>query len=129
MFVQHPVFIGIVYACAMFIFTWALLPRIGLLRSALSSTLVSALIFGTLYMGVFPLTRGVLAKAPEASKIGVPPEPTGQEAIRAACSMDIEKLCAREQRVGQCLRAHPEKLSDSCKAVLAKARANRPGTH
>jgi len=42
----------------------------------------------------------------------------GREAIRAACQTEIEKLCVGEDRIGQCLRRHPDELSAGCKAVL-----------
>jgi hypothetical protein len=42
----------------------------------------------------------------------------GREALRAACQGEIEKLCAGEDRIGQCLRRHPDELSAGCKAVL-----------
>lgn len=42
----------------------------------------------------------------------------GLEAVRAACSADIDKLCPGEDRIGQCLRKHESELSEKCKAGL-----------
>ena len=123
---EHAFVMGIVYACAVFVFTVLLLPRVSFLRSALSSTLASALIFATFYLALVPLTKPKTSRTAETQTTGTPPEATGQAAIRAACGTDIEKLCPGEQRIGQCLRRQ-EKLSDSCTAALARARANRPG--
>lgn len=123
---EHAVVMNIVYACAVFVFTVLLLPRASLLKSALSSTLASALIFVTFYMAIVPLTKPETSRTTETQTIGTSPEATGQAAIRAACGADIENLCPEEQRIGQCLRRQ-EKLSDNCTAALARARANRPG--
>jgi hypothetical protein len=46
----------------------------------------------------------------------------GREAVRAACSAEIEKLCPGEDRIGQCLRKHESELSDKCKAGLGGRR-------
>ena len=46
----------------------------------------------------------------------------GREAVRAACSAEVEKLCPGEDRVGQCLREHESELSDKCKAGLGDRR-------
>jgi hypothetical protein len=46
----------------------------------------------------------------------------GREAVRAACNAEIEKLCAGEDRIGQCLRKHPDELSEGCKAGLGDRR-------
>jgi hypothetical protein len=49
----------------------------------------------------------------------------GREAIRAACGPDIDKLCAGEDRIGQCLRTHMDELSEACKAGLGDRRDGR----
>jgi hypothetical protein len=43
----------------------------------------------------------------------------GQGPVRAACDVEIKKLCTGDERAGQCLRAHENELSDACKAALA----------
>lgn len=42
----------------------------------------------------------------------------GREAVRAACSTEVEKFCPGEDRIGKCLRQHESELSDKCKAGL-----------
>lgn len=42
----------------------------------------------------------------------------GREAVRAACSAEVDKLCPGEDRIGQCLRKHESDLSEKCKAGL-----------
>ena len=46
----------------------------------------------------------------------------GPEAVRAACSAEIDKLCPGEDRIGQCLRKHESDLSERCKAGLGDRR-------
>jgi hypothetical protein len=43
---------------------------------------------------------------------------SGRDSVRAACGAEIEKLCAGEDRIGQCLRKHQDELSDKCRAGL-----------
>jgi len=45
--------------------------------------------------------------------------------VRAACRAESEKLCAGEQRVGRCLRAHVDQLSADCNAALDSGRRNQ----
>jgi hypothetical protein len=44
----------------------------------------------------------------------------GRDAVRAGCGPEIEKLCAGDDRVGQCLRKHMDELSERCKGSLGK---------
>jgi hypothetical protein len=46
----------------------------------------------------------------------------GRDAVRAACTAEIEKLCAGNDRIGQCLRKHQDELSEGCKAGLGDKR-------
>ncbi len=46
----------------------------------------------------------------------------GREAVRAACSEEIERLCAGDDRIGKCLRKHETDLSEKCKAGLGDRR-------
>jgi len=50
-------------------------------------------------------------------------------AVMAACKGDIEKLCSDVQpsggRIGECLKAHRDQVSTSCKVTLAKEAAAR----
>lgn len=63
----------------------------------------------------------------ETKKADTPPSETqqqgsmgrGQGPVRAACDAEIKKLCAADERAGQCLRARESELSDGCKAALA----------
>jgi len=61
-----------------------------------------------------------------------PPEKATQEArakVRAACSADVQKLCANIERakgaMRSCLEAHEKQLSDGCKAARAERAAAR----
>jgi uncharacterized protein HemX len=49
----------------------------------------------------------------------------GHHGLRAACSEDIQKFCANEQRKRRCLRDNMDKLSDTCKAALAERHGGR----
>jgi hypothetical protein len=42
----------------------------------------------------------------------------------SSCRADIQKFCAGQDRVGQCLRSNEASLSAECKATLADRRAN-----
>ncbi|HEX4081185.1 MAG TPA: hypothetical protein VHX61_20160 [Rhizomicrobium sp.] len=44
----------------------------------------------------------------------------GRHAFRTACTDDIQKFCANEQKKKRCLKDNMDKLSDSCKAALAE---------
>ncbi len=46
--------------------------------------------------------------------------------VRSACNSEIAKLCAGENRAGQCLRQHLDELSAACKDALMNA-PNRSG--
>ena len=46
----------------------------------------------------------------------------GREAVHAACSAEVAKLCPGEDRIGQCLRKHESELSEKCKAGLGDRR-------
>jgi len=59
-----------------------------------------------------------------------PASPTSQgggggSGVRAACRAESEKLCAGEERIGQCLRAQMDQLSADCKAALGSGRGNQ----
>jgi hypothetical protein len=47
----------------------------------------------------------------------------------AACQNDIQTLCAGVQpgggRIAQCLKGHPDQVSQGCKTAIAEARAAR----
>ena len=51
----------------------------------------------------------------------------GQQAARAACAADVQKLCQGVQpgggRLLQCLKAHATQVSAGCKWALAQLRA------
>lgn len=57
----------------------------------------------------------ILAGIPACSK-------GGRDAIQAACATEIAKLCAGDDRIGQCLRKHQDELSEGCKAGLGDKR-------
>jgi WD40 repeat protein len=48
----------------------------------------------------------------------------GGGGVRAACRAESEKLCAGEERLGQCLRRQMDQLSVGCKAALGSGRGN-----
>jgi hypothetical protein len=45
--------------------------------------------------------------------------------VRDACRAESERLCAGDERVGQCLRAQMDKLSAGCKAALDSRRGGQ----
>jgi hypothetical protein len=55
----------------------------------------------------------------------------GNSQIRTACKDDIQQLCQNVKpgggRIAACLKESKDKLSDNCKAQIAKARAQRSG--
>jgi hypothetical protein len=51
----------------------------------------------------------------------------GRHAFRTACADDIQKFCANEQKKKRCLKDNMDKLSDSCKAALAKHGGGKRG--
>jgi hypothetical protein len=57
--------------------------------------------------------------------------PSGNNQTRAACKDDIQQLCQNVKpgggRIAACLKENKDKLSDTCKAQVAKARAQRNG--
>jgi len=38
--------------------------------------------------------------------------------VRIACQVDIQTLCASEERVGRCLRNHLDRLSEGCRTAI-----------
>lgn len=49
----------------------------------------------------------------------------GHQKIRVVCADDIQKYCANADRKRRCLRQNMDKLSDSCKAAVAKRGGGR----
>jgi hypothetical protein len=49
----------------------------------------------------------------------------GHHGIRAICAADIEKFCAQADRPRRCLKQNIDKLSDACKAAVAKRHGGR----
>lgn len=58
---------------------------------------------------------------------GGSPPGAGRGALRAACQADITRLCADVEAAGghviQCVRQHPDELSDACRSALATMHA------
>jgi hypothetical protein len=75
----------------------------------------------------FALAAGAgLADEPPATQ--PMPSQKAMEAVRAACEMDAQKLCAGVQpgggRILACLKEHKDAVSDGCKQAILKARQN-----
>jgi hypothetical protein len=53
----------------------------------------------------------------------------GRGMVRKACMADIEQFCGSIEpgggRLGQCLREHQDRVSDTCKNALSSARQGR----
>lgn len=54
---------------------------------------------------------------------------SAQDQLRQACRADAQRLCGDVRpgggRVGACMRAHEQELSEACRSAIAEARAAR----
>jgi hypothetical protein len=73
------------------------------------------------------MKRAMVLAILAAVSVGMAECSRGGGNVRSACNTEIGKLCAGEDHPGQCLRKHPDELSDSCRQALVNAPANRGG--
>lgn len=79
---------------------------------------------------VFSLSAAVATSLAVADPMTAAPSPQIPPEVRAACSADVQNLCANVKpgggRIVACLKEHKDQVSEGCKQAIVKGKQQQP---